>query len=259
MNHHLRFAVGTVGAIGLALVSCSTPASKPEIALKADEVRYRVHFFEAPEGNEHKTSFEGVLSAEKGSKMLRSLQRKKAYREKWTHSIVTRKGQNGKIEVIRDFVYPTEYDPPKLKQLNMNASGGIFPVTPATPTKFETMPLGFTGNFLTKKTQTDAVSVALKLEQRTLVGFVDYGTPITAPAKDFWGRSVDIVITENKMEKPVFSIQKFDADLDAQDGQFIVIRGSHKEQKFEKLPYRKQEEKIGSENFVILIEVESGR
>ncbi len=71
-------------------------------------------------------------------------------------STISRSGERSKIEVIREFIYPTEYEPPELP--NRIESGRFFdsttgeristtpstPATPAHPTAFETRNVGIT-------------------------------------------------------------------------------------------------------------------
>ncbi len=57
--------------------------------------------------------------------------------------VVTRSGQRAKIESIREFIYPTEWDPAELPQkLNGPIDRGAEIRTPATPTAYEMRPVG---------------------------------------------------------------------------------------------------------------------
>ena len=67
-------------------------------------------------------------------------------------SVVTRPGERAVIRQVREFIYPTEYDPPEIPnsvgvfQLgNVIIEGGeqsVPPISPATPAAFETRDLG---------------------------------------------------------------------------------------------------------------------
>ena len=50
-------------------------------------------------------------------------------------SVTTKSGQKATVEVVREFIYPTEFDPPK-------QMGKDQPVIPTTPTAFEMRPVG---------------------------------------------------------------------------------------------------------------------
>ncbi|MDG1357577.1 MAG: hypothetical protein P8P36_05235 [Akkermansiaceae bacterium] len=89
--------------------------------------------------------------------MMRGLDQSKAADIMVKPSTITRSGERSTIEVIREFIYPTEYEPPELPQqiggivASLNGDGDtggggteIFPVTSATPTGFETRNVGVT-------------------------------------------------------------------------------------------------------------------
>lgn len=60
-------------------------------------------------------------------------------------SILTaRSGQRGKVESIREYIYPTEYDPPEIPNEVTLSGRATSPVTSITPTAFETRHLGHT-------------------------------------------------------------------------------------------------------------------
>ncbi|HEX7262446.1 MAG TPA: Amuc_1098 family type IV pilus outer membrane protein, partial [Luteolibacter sp.] len=86
--------------------------------------------------------------------IMRGLAQKKGTDLMTAPSVTAKSGQKATIEIIREFIYPTEYEPPELPnsvgQTNGNqgingllggtggSGGGGFPVTPATPTAFDT-------------------------------------------------------------------------------------------------------------------------
>src|SRR5690606_32510173 len=94
----------------------------------------------------------GLFSDGQVQMIMRGLAQKKGTDLMTTPSVTTRSGQKANIEIIREFIYPTEYEPPELPN-TVGATGGvggglggggagIFPVTPATPTAFETRNTG---------------------------------------------------------------------------------------------------------------------
>ncbi len=88
----------------------------------------------------------GVFTDPQFQVMMRALSQKKGVDLMTAPSIIVRGGQRSKIEVIREFPYPTEFDPPQIPQTfgggggNLfgggAASGSSFPVTPTTPNSF---------------------------------------------------------------------------------------------------------------------------
>ncbi len=62
-----------------------------------------------------------------------------------TALVVARSGQRAKTEAIDEFIYPTEMDPPEIpNQLTITGPLETAPITPQTPTAFETRNLGTT-------------------------------------------------------------------------------------------------------------------
>ncbi len=75
--------------------------------------------------------------------VLRALDQKKGVDLLSAPRVTTKSGQRAVIEIVREFRYPTEFDPPQIPQ-NFGAGGGtvgvgstrsiaVFPVTPTTP------------------------------------------------------------------------------------------------------------------------------
>ncbi|MDA7539333.1 hypothetical protein N8544_03400, partial [Akkermansiaceae bacterium] len=170
-------------------------------------------------------SMTGLFSSGQVQMIMRGLAQKKGADIMTAPSVVALPGQNATIEIIREFIYPTEYEPPELpnqvgggigNQQNGGGGGGGagFPVTPATPSAFDTKNTGVT---LEVEAQIDANDSIIELRfTPTIVefeGFINYGSPITAPATDALGNPVQIVITENRIEMPVFSVRSVKTGL----------------------------------------------
>jgi general secretion pathway protein D len=151
--------------------------------------------------------------------------------------VTTRSCLPAKIEVIREFIYPTEYDPPELPNSvgggggdfnNDNGDGGgnngTFPVTPANPAAFDMKPVGsvLEGEPVVSS-DAKIVEVNLEAVHREFVGFVNYGTPITS----FVGNDPRnrVVITANRILQPVFETRRIKNSTSVYDGQTILIGG----------------------------------
>ena len=169
--------------------------------------------------------------------IMRGLSQKKGADIMTAPSVVARPGQNATIEIIREFIYPTEYEPPELPNqvgggfggttgVGLGSSGGSFPVTPATPTSFDTKKTGVT---LEVEPQVGANDNVIDLRfSPTIVefeGFINYGSPITSPASDALGNPVQIVITETRIEMPVFSVRRVTTGLTIYDGYTVAVGG----------------------------------
>jgi len=188
-------------------------------------------------------SMTGLFSSGQVQMIMRGLSQKKGADIMTAPSVVATPGQTATIEIIREFIYPTEYDPPELpNQVGGGLGGGGlggggggggglgFPVTPANPTSFETKNTGVT---LEVEAQIDANDSLIELRfTPTIVefeGFINYGSPITAPATDALGNPVQIVITENRIEMPVFSIRSVKTGITIYDGYTVAVGGLMRE------------------------------
>ncbi|MCH1509969.1 MAG: type II and III secretion system protein [Akkermansiaceae bacterium] len=187
-------------------------------------------------------SMTGLFNSGQVQMIMRGLAQKKGADIMTAPSVVARPGQNATIEIIREFIYPTEYEPPELpnqvggtvggggQTVGLGSSGGGFPVTPATPTSFDTKKTGVT---LEVEPQVGANDNVIDLRfSPTIVefeGFVNYGSPITSPASDALGNPVQIVITENRIEMPVFSVRRVTTGLTIYDGYTVAVGGLMRE------------------------------
>ena len=154
---------------------------------------------------------------------------------------VTRSGQSSSISIVREFIYPTEYEPPELPNsvgnvqsiiidelggiTNGGGGGGITPVTPATPTAFDTEAVGITLEVLpVVDANKRYVNVTLNPNFSDFDGFVNYGSPINTTVQTPLGPSTQEV-TPNAILMPVFSKQKFSTSIDVADGSTVVVGG----------------------------------
>ncbi len=185
----------------------------------------------------------GVLTDPQFQVVLRALDQKKGTDLLSAPSILTRSGLAAEVQVIRELIYPTEYDPPELPQdfgdLSDVAGGGIdidpgaapeappsFPVTPATPTAFRTRDTGVTLR-VTPQVGPDGYTIDMDLvpEVVEFEGFVNYGSPITTSGTDILGNPTRIVLTANRIEMPVFSTRRVTTNVTVYDGATVAIGG----------------------------------
>ncbi len=188
-------------------------------------------------------SLTGLFTDGQVQMIMRGLAQKKGADVMTAPSIVSRSGERATIEIIREFIYPTEYEPPELPQsvggvgggLQGGAGGGnqggnIFPVTPATPTAFETRNTGVTLEvepILGEDGYT--IDLTFKPEIVEFEGFINYGSPIQSPGTDALGNPITITITENRIEMPVFSTRRVNTSLTIYDGHTVAVGGLMRE------------------------------
>ncbi len=166
-------------------------------------------------------SIGGIISGNTLEVILRGLSQKKGADVMNAPSIVARSGDTAKIEIIRELIYPTEYEPPEVPQ-NVRSTG-IFPVTPATPTAFDTRNTGVTLEIqpTTGETNDYVINLDFAPEIVEFEGFINYGSPITGTDDD----GNQVVITENRIEMPVFTTRRVSTALTIYDGHTIAVGG----------------------------------
>ncbi len=173
--------------------------------------------------------------------VLRGLNQKKGVDLLSAPSVTTKSGQRAVIEIVREFRYPTQFQPPQIPQTVGSTSGSAggaasIPVTPTTPTAFETRNTGVTLE-VEPVVGPDGVTIDLNLVPQVVEfeGFVNYGSPILAPASITvtpLGGVVLIpasVITPNVINQPIFSARKVTTSVSVWDGQTVVLGGLMRE------------------------------
>ncbi|WP_435895463.1 Amuc_1098 family type IV pilus outer membrane protein [Oceaniferula spumae] len=169
-------------------------------------------------------------------------------------STISRSGERSKIEIIREFIYPTEYEPPELPN---SVGGDVFidpttgeqasaspptPVTPSHPTAFETRNVGVTLEVEpTVGPDKQYIELSLRPELVEFEGFVNYGSPINGVSAG--GLGIDLGnlgtgnvftttggsfgrVTDNRILMPVFKVIRLpNSSLTIQDGHTVVIGG----------------------------------
>jgi len=180
----------------------------------------------------------GLFSDGQVQVIMRGLAQKKGTDLMTAPSVTAKSGQKATIEIIREFIYPTEYEPPELPNSVGQTSGGLggggilgggggsFPVTPATPTAFDTRNTGVTLEIEPTIGQNDfVIDLRFVPEIIEFEGFINYGSPIQSPGTDALGNPTNTVITENRIEMPVFSARRVNTALTIYDGYTVAVGG----------------------------------
>lgn len=176
----------------------------------------------------------GVFTDPQFQVVVRALSQKKGVDLMSAPSVTTRSGQRATIEVIREFIYPTEFDPPQIPQTVGATTGGIggvgssgsFPVTPTTPTAFEMRPVGVRME-VDPVIGPDGYTIDLNLapEVTEFEGFINYGSPINTSSINALGVAQTIELTKNVINQPIFSTRKVTTAVTVWDGQTVAIGG----------------------------------
>lgn len=183
----------------------------------------------------------GVFTDPQFQVVLRALSQRKGVDLMASPSVVTKAGQRATINIVREFIYPTEYDPPQIPQTVGSTTGGIggvggiggggssgaFPVTPTTPTAFEMRPVGVRME-VEPVIGPDGYTIDLNLapEVTEFEGFVNYGSPINTSSIDgFTGQTKQVELTPNNILQPIFRSNKVTTSVAIWDGNTVVLGG----------------------------------
>ncbi|MBC8001478.1 MAG: type II and III secretion system protein [Opitutaceae bacterium] len=189
----------------------------------------------------------GTLTDPQFQVVIRALNQKKGVDLLSAPRVTTKSGQRAVIEIIREFRYPTEFDPPQIPQTfgggGSNSTGNqtiaVFPVTPTTPTAFETRNTGVTLE-VEPTVGPDGYTIDLNLVPQVVEfeGFINYGSPIRTinpaalglgGAAPVLGVPASVVLTDNTINQPIFSTRKVTTSVTIWDGQTVVIGGLMRE------------------------------
>jgi len=180
-------------------------------------------------------NFNGYVNNTTVQMLMRGLDQKKGVDLMIHPSTVTRSNQTSTIRVVKEFIYPTEYEPPEIPQQVGNNGGGAAPVTPANPTAFEMREVGLIMEVLpVADANRQYIDLKLQPELVDLLGFVNYGSPINATSTSAIGASTSVELTTNAILMPVFSTQRLNTQVTVADGATLVL-GGLMEQKIERV------------------------
>jgi general secretion pathway protein D len=182
----------------------------------------------------------GVFTDPQFQLVIRALNQKKGIDLLSAPRVTTKSGQRAVIEIVREFRYPTQFQPPQIPQTfgsgnnpNValgNATGGTFPVTPTTPTGFETRNTGVTLE-VEPVVGPDGITIDLNLVPQVVEfeGFINYGSPIRTSSVNILGQAESVELTPNIINQPIFSTRKVTTSVSVWDGQTVVLGGLMRE------------------------------
>ncbi len=191
----------------------------------------------------------GVFTDPQFQLVIRALNQKKGVDLLSAPRVTTKSGQRAVIEIVREFRYPTQFEPPQIPQnfrggdsfsstinpltglvSSGSGSSGSFPVTPTTPTAFETRNTGVTLE-VEPVVGPDGVTIDLNLVPQVVEfeGFINYGSPIQTTSTNILGVTQTNILTPNIINQPVFSTRKVTTSVSVWDGQTVVLGGLMRE------------------------------
>ncbi len=194
----------------------------------------------------------GIFTDPQFQTVIRGLSQKKGVDLMSAPSVTTKSGTRATMEVTREFIYPTEFDPPQLPQSGGGGGGGggggttqvTLIATPTTPTAFE---MRQTGVRLEAEPTVGAdgntIELTLAPEVVEFDGFINYGSPIYSPASQNIAALTlqtaanvtqqilvpisqpERLITPNVINQPIFSVRKVTTGVSIWDGQTVALGG----------------------------------
>ncbi len=178
-------------------------------------------------------SVSGVLTSPQFQTVIRALDQKKGIDVAAQPAVVTRSGQKASVEITRELIFPTEFDPPQVPTnvganqiLIINGVRVPIPlpppvVTPTTPTAFDMRRTGVVLEVEPVISEDGRmVDLALTPEFTDFSGFVNYGTPIFGVFEGDYN-----MLTENFIYQPVFDTKKVVTAVNIYDGATVVLGG----------------------------------
>jgi len=177
----------------------------------------------------------GVFTNPQFQVVIRALNQKKGVDLLSAPKVTTKSGRKALVRVVREFPYPTEFNPPEppppatgtassTPAVGTITGQGI--VTPSTPTAFETRNLGVTLE-VEPIIGPDGYTIDLNLSPEVVEfdGFINYGEPILGPILTPALTITEAVLTQNVINQPIFSTRKVTTSVSIWDGQTVALGG----------------------------------
>lgn len=188
----------------------------------------------------------GVFTNPQFQVVLRALDQQKGIDLMSAPRVTAKSGQRAVIQLVREFKYPTQFDPPQIPQ--SVGTSTFSPVTPTTPSSFETRNLGVELE-VEPTVGPDGYTIDLNLSPRVTEfdGFINYGSPIfttarevsnngiittgltTAIGQTVFGRQATVLVSDNVINQPVFSVRQVTTQVTIYDGYTVVLGGLMRE------------------------------
>ena len=177
-------------------------------------------------------SIAGVFSDPQFQMVIHALNQKKGIDLMAAPKVTTKSGIKATIQIVNEFIYPTQYDPPNIPQTTSNAVAGFSvppTVTPSFPRNFVMEPLGVILDVLpTIGPDGYTIDMALNPKVTDFDGFINYGSPINEVGYTIQsGFAVPVAqtVTTNTINQPVFSVREVNTFVTVWDGQTVALGG----------------------------------
>lgn len=198
----------------------------------------------------------GIYTNPQFQLVIRALDQKKGIDLMSAPKVTTKSGLKAVVSIVREFIYPTDFDPPQIPQeqgdeASVSVGGTVltgteifsaepgfnFPngiITPTTPTGFETRNTGVTLDVL-PTVGPDGYTIDLEITPEVVDfdGFVNYGSPIKGIRPVTTGLAGTGVVTgietfdltPNVINQPIFTVRKVNTKVTIWDGSTVALGG----------------------------------
>lgn len=154
-----------------------------------------------------------ILTDDEYQAVIREINKQKGLDILSAPSVVASSGQTCELKVIREFVFPTSFEPPE----NGNKVSEY-----ANPVAFETRDTGVTLKAECEQ-RGDKIGLRLSSYITEFEGFVGYGNPVMRIKSGVVKKMKAAVESENGVEMPVFPFRASDTDLEIPNGSVVVF------------------------------------
>ncbi|MBX9742372.1 MAG: hypothetical protein K2W99_02375 [Chthoniobacterales bacterium] len=211
-------------------ISTSSPAST---IINANTVNTALSGTPCPASKEM-LALAGILTNPQFQVILRALNQQKGVNLLSAPKVTVSSGRRAVINIAREFPYPADYTPPQIPQ---NQGSGVNPAVPATPSSFKKRNIGVQLE-VEPIIRSDNATIELDLYPQFIEfkGFINYGTPIYSQAPTFFAGQTNavlstqqVLLTQNTINQPIFSVRQVTTDVILRDGQTVVLGGLMRE------------------------------
>lgn len=168
-----------------------------------------------------------ILEAPEYESLLRLLQGRSRADLVSAPRVSTRSGVRAKIEIVREFRYPTEFLPPEKRPPENGSIRSI--LIPPTPTAFAMQPVGVTLEVEPSVAPDGRIVCSLRPQVVEFEGFINYGSDHPERPNSA-GDAIDDAIksapeTAQMINQPVFKMREMQATVILRPGQTVLMGG----------------------------------
>lgn len=178
----------------------------------------------------------GIHDEKTTADLVNKLSRQKGVDLMSAPSVTTRSKHMARVEIVREFIFPSEFEPPKLRGNPSNLTeikggviklppGGSIACSPTTPTAFEMKKVGIQMQVVPEIMGDGSIDLQIEPQITEFEGFKNWGEPITAKIADAHGKIEEFVLTENKIQQPIFNTRKISTNVSLPDGHTVIFGG----------------------------------